>query len=361
MTTNVKLDSTWKNFLDSQGAQFDESGKIVTFGHTELERFLIKHGPVVTNLTHQALIKVSGSEAKTFLQAQLTSDINEVSADKAQFSAYCDPKGNVLTNFLVFIYKNDYYLSYDGSLRDTIFNRLKMFVLRSDVQLEEVSGSFIQIGFAGEFGDLDLQRRLEVKVKETFTTGMLTEESMQDILAVKVPGPYHKYSLFGPAEQMVEAWKNLRINSDVTNSYDWRLLDIAAGVPVVSSETSGEFVAQFINLDKFDAINFKKGCFPGQEIIARIHYRGKVTKRMLRLHLDEEMELNPGDTLTLKDPADKSHKLTVVAASADVMRGTLCLAVATLKSLEAVQGDLKMESGAAAVIEPMPYQVTEEE
>jgi len=361
MTTMATLDPVWSEFLSSQNAQIDESGKIVTFGHAELERFLIKNGPVVTSLTHQALIKVSGSEAKTFLQAQLTSDINEVSENKAQYSAYCDPQGNVLANFLVFIYKGDYYLNFDGSLTDTILKRLKMFVLRSDVQLEEVSDSLIQVGFASEFGDLDVQRRLETKIKEVFETNLITEEGMENVLVVKVPGPYHKYALFGPAEQMIEAWRNIRNNSDVTNNYDWNLLDIAAGIPKVTAETSGQFTAQFLNLDKFDAINFKKGCFPGQEIIARIHYRGKVTKRMLRLHLDEVMQLNPGDTLVLKDQTDKSHKLTIISSNPDIFSGTLCLAVATLKSLEAVEGDLSTESGQHAVFEPLPYKVTEEE
>lgn len=361
MATQATLDSVWLDFLKSQGAQFDDNDKITSFGQAELERFLIKHGPVVTSLTHQALLKVSGSEAKDFLQAQLTSDINEVTENKAQFSAYCDPKGNVLANFLVFIYKDCYYLSFDGSLSESISKRLSMFVLRSDVKIEEVSHELIHVGFAGEFGDLDVQRRLETKVKDVFETGMIALEELKDILVIKVPGPYHKYSLFGPAATMIEAWKNIRTNADVTNNYDWKLLDISAGVPTVTTETAGQFTAQFFNLDKFDAINFKKGCFPGQEIIARIHYRGKVTKRMLRVHADELLELNAGDNLVLKDENDKSFKFTVVSANPDVLNGTLCLAISTIKSLESAEGDLKTESGQGATIEPLPYKIMEEE
>ncbi|MDX1353224.1 MAG: tRNA-modifying protein YgfZ, partial [Thiomicrorhabdus sp.] len=174
-------------------------------------------------------------------------------------------------------------------------------------------------------------------------------------------GPYHKYALFGPAEQMITAWKKIRDNSDVTNNYDWKLLNIAAGVPEVTAETSGQFIAQFFNLDKFDAINFKKGCFPGQEIIARVHYRGKVTKRMLRIHINEEMTLQAGETLTLKDEADKSYKLTVISANPDVLNGTLCLAIATLKSLESAQGTLMTESAKEVSIEPLPYTITDED
>jgi len=202
---------------------------------------------------------------------------------------------------------------------------------------------------------------LSTKVKEVFESGMAELEGIEDVLVIKVPGPYHKYALFGPAEQMIQTWKKIRDNSDVTNNYDWKLLNIAAGVPEVTAATSAQFIAQFFNLDKFDAINFKKGCFPGQEIIARVHYRGKVTKRMLRIHLNEDLSLKAGETLTLKDEADKSYKLTVVSANPDILNGTLCLAIATLKSLESAQGNLLTESGKEVAVEPLPYTITDED
>ncbi|WP_319381469.1 folate-binding protein [Thiomicrorhabdus sp.] len=356
------LDSTWSNFLQSLNVQFDDSGKIVTFGHAELERFLIKNGPVMTSLTHQALLKVSGSDAFNFLQGQLTSDLKDVSETNAQFSAYCDPQGNVLVNFLVFQYQGAFYLSFDDSLKETIQKRLTMFVLRSDVTLEDVSGQLIHIGFAGEYGDLDMQRRLNTKLKNEFEAGMIDDEAMQDILAIKVPGPYHRYELFGPATQIIEAWNRLRGNCDLTNNYDWNLLNIAAGIPEVTAATSGKFTAQFLNLDKFNAINFKKGCFPGQEIIARIHYRGKVTKRMLRLHIEEDLQLNAGDELKLQDNNGKNHTLNVIQARPDIFSGVLCLAIGTLKSLGAAEGEhLKTENGSIVKIEPLPYSITDED
>ena len=354
--------AAWQNFLQQQGAQWDDNGLISTFGQAELERFLIKHGPVVTSLTHQALIKVTGSDAQSFLQGQLSSDITQVSDTQAQMSSYCDPKGNVLAVFIVFKYQGDFYLSFDASLAQSIEKRLQMFIMRSDVQLEDMRGTFAQVGFAGEFGDLDIQRRLNTKVKEVWEVGMVQQDEMQDIAVIKVPGPYHKYFLMGPAEQMIEAWTQLRANSDVTNNYDWQLLDIAAGVPQVNAQTSGEFTAQFLNLDKFEAINFKKGCFPGQEIIARLHYRGKVTKRMLRLRLAGESTLQSGDTLEAQDSNGKTHRFSVINQRPDIMgSGSLCLAIATIKSLEAVKGSLKDTQGNAIEIEPLPYRINDDE
>jgi len=355
-------DPIWTEFLTEQGAQFKDNNRITTFGHPEIERFLIKNGPVLTNLSHQALLKVSGSEAFKFLQGQLTSDISTVTETNAQLSAYCEPKGNVLVVFLIFKHNDDFYLSFDDSLKESMQKRLTMFVMRSDVKVTDVSNEMIHIGFAGEFGDLDIQRRLNTKVKTVYEAGSVEKEGMEDIFVVKVPGPYHKFDLFGPAEQMKKAWLKLRDNSDVTNTQDWNLLNIAAGVPEITAANSGQFIGQFINLDKLDAINFKKGCFPGQEIIARVHYRGKVTKRMFRIRIEELLELVSGDDLILQDNNGKKHTLSVISANPDIYNtNTLCLAVGTLKSIDAVEGDLMTQSGKPAILEPLPYSITDEE
>jgi len=360
-TTTAPWDPIWTEFLTEQGAQFTEDNRIRTFGHSEIERFLIKNGPVVTNLSHHALLKVTGSEAFKFLQGQLTSDLSTVVDNSAQLSAYCDPQGNVLVVFLIFKRDGDFYLSFDGSLKETIQKRLTMFVMRADVKITDVSHDMIHIGFAGEFGDLDIQRRLNTKVKAVYESGSVEEEGMERVYVVKVPGPYHKYDLFGPAEQMKQAWLKLRDNSDVTNTQDWNLLNIAAGIPEITAANTGKFIGQFLNLDKLDAINFKKGCFPGQEIIARVHYRGKVTKRMFRIRMEELLELQSGDDLVLLDNKGKKHTLSVINANPDVYSThTLCLAVGTLKSLDAVEGDLMTQTGKLAVLEPLPYSITDE-
>jgi hypothetical protein len=359
--THSKLDPEWLEFLTSQKAEFDSSGKIATFGQTELERFLIKNGPVLTSLTHQGLIKVSGTDAVSFLQGQLTTDINQITENHAQLSAYCDPKGQVLAIFLIFKYQENLYLSFNQSLKEAIIKRLSMFVMRSDVQLTDVSNQLIHIGFAGDFADLDIQRRLNTKIKCEYETTLIQEEGMETICAIKVPGPYHKYELFGPADQMKKVWKSLKSNADVTNSYDWNLLNIASGTPDITEQTSAQFLAQFLNLDKLNAINFQKGCFPGQEMIARVHYRGKVTKRMFRIRTEAVLNLKPGKILFLIDHEGKKYKLTVITANPNIFEGTLCLAIGTLKSLESIEGDLFTESGELAFIEPLPYSVTDDE
>ena len=354
------MNSEWKSFLQEQGASFNEFGIIEHFGNPELEHFLIKHGPVLSDLSYQALIKVSGEEAFTFLQGQFSNDLKDVTDEKGQLTAYCEPQGKVLALITVFKQDDAFYLSFDGSLKDSVVKRLTMFKLRAKVELEDVSDSLIQIGYAGEFADLDVQRALSTKIKDIYQVEKVSKEGLEGVIGIKLPGPYHRYSMFGDVDTIKQVWETLKGNSECVGRPDWSLLNIVSGQPEINANTTNEFVAQFLNLDKLEAINFKKGCFPGQEIIARMHYRGKATKRMVRLHISQPLTLTSGEELVLQDSAERSYKFTIVSIGQDIYEGSIALAVATLKPLESTQGNLKTADGAIATIEPMPYDLSEE-
>jgi folate-binding protein YgfZ len=349
------INNDWKSFLTAQQATLNEQGAITALQFPELERTILTHGPALTSLAHDALLKVSGEDALSFLNGQFTNDIKRVTEDQACYSAYCDPKGQVLAMLLIFKVADNYYLSFDGSLKDIIQKRLQMFIMRSKVTLTDVSQDWIKIGYAGQFADLEIQRRLDVKLKKVLNTAQAKDEGFPNLTLVKVPGPYHSYEIFAPVTTAQTAWDALKRNGEATNYLDWRLLKILAGIPSVNAQTSGQFIAQFLNLDKLDQINFKKGCYPGQEIIARLHYRSQPSKRMFRLKLAQSVDLQPGTELNLMDDNDKKHKFEVVAATADIFSGTQVLAVATVKSLEAAIGQLQSELTGLVTIEPHPY------
>ena len=353
---------SWQSFLEQQGARFDEQGHIRTFGEEELERVLVKHGPVMTALSGHALIRVTGEDAQAFLQKQLTNDIEEVSNKTAQFSAWCDPQGHVLALFLVFMYERDYYLLFDASLKDAILKRLRMFVLRDQVELIDRSDELAIVGYGGDFGNLDLQRALDVKLKETWGATLVPMEGLRKIKAIKLPGPYHRYVLVGPVDQMEQAWQRLLVNADKTSITGWWLMDIAAGIPVVTAAVSGRFIAQMLNLDKLNVINFKKGCFPGQEIIARLHFRATVPKRMLKFHIEgDPVQVAPGATFNVFDDKGKRIELENLCMLPDPLEGTLAQAVGQLKTLRQAQGTLKTEGGQTVIPQPLPYPVLDEE
>lgn len=359
------MHTTWQTFLQDQGATLGEQGQVISWGQPELERVMVKHGPVRASLAHQGLIQVSGEDAFTFLQSQLTNDLNEVSDTHAQLSALCDPKGQLLAIFNVFKHHQAWYLQLDASLVEPILKRLNMYKLRSQVELTDVSDQWIQIGFAGEFADLALQRALDTKIKTLFEVQPLaldstdqTTDSQAPCLGIKLPGPYHRYLLVAPPEQAIDIWRALEGSGEATNDQDWQLLDVVSGQPSVNQTTSGQWIAQFLNLDKLDAINFRKGCFPGQEVIARLHFRGKVAKRMVRVHLSHADPMPEiGETIKVFDQNNKSFKLTLVNLAPDIEAGLVCLAVTTLKPLETAQAPLVDAQGHTATIEPLPYEV----
>ncbi len=354
------MNTEWKSFLAEQGAQFNDENQIVTFGLPEIEHFLVKHGPIISDLSKQGLIKVNGEEAFDFLQGQFSNDLKEVNAQTAQLAAYCDPQGKVIALLTIFKIEEAYYLNFDESLKDIVFKRLSLFKMRAKVVLEEVSDSLLQIGYAGEFGDLDLQRDLSTKLKNIYQVEPIAEEVVKNVIAIKVPGPYHSYKLFGNLPEMKTVWQALKSNGEAIGEQDWSLLNIVSGQPTVNEATSGQFIAQFLNLDKLDAINFKKGCFPGQEVIARMHYRGKATKRMLRMHTEADTLLPAATELRLKDAANRNYKFSLIASAPDIYQGTVSLAIATVKSLETVKGDLTSEAGDIYTIEPLPYDLVED-
>lgn len=354
------MNADWKQYLSQAGAQFDKNNDITTFGLPEIEHFMVKHGPIVSDLSKQTLIKATGEEAFSFLQGQFSNDLKDVTESTAQLTAYCDPQGKVLALITVFKVTDAYYLSFDESLKETILKRLTMFKMMAKLELEEVSEQLLQIGYAGEFADLDLQRDFTLKTKEIYQVDTINSQDIKNVTVIKIPGPYHNYRLFGSIDAMKTIWKTLKSNGEAIGTLDWTLLNIVSGQPVINTQTSGQFIAQFINLDKIDAINFKKGCYPGQEIIARMHYRGKATKRMLRIHSPALQNFVAGDEIKLQDATDRNYKFTIISAAPEIYEGTIALAVTTLKALESVKGDLKNENGDMFTIEPMPYDLTEE-
>jgi folate-binding protein YgfZ len=353
------MNTSWQQFLTSQGAKFDEKNDIKTFGQPDLEHFMVKHGPIVSDLSKQALIKVTGEESFNFLQGQLSNDLKNITKNQAQLSAYCEPQGKVLALITVFKINGAFYLSFDETLKETILKRLTMFKMMAKVELEEVSKQLIQIGYAGEFADLDLQRDFTIKTKEIYQANTIESKEINDVTVIKVAGPYHNYRLFGSPSQMETVWQTLRSNGEAVGSADWSVLNIIAAQPTLNDKTSGQFIAQFINLDKIDAINFKKGCYPGQEIIARMHYRGKASKRMLRIYSKANIELKAGNEIKLQDEGNRNYKFIIINSAAEIYEGTVFLAVTTIKALENLTGDLKNEHGDIFSIEPMPYDLTE--
>ena len=210
------------------------------------------------NLTKRALIKVSGTDAEEFLQNQFSNDISKLQNSQIQINAYCQHQGKIIALFWVMRSNNGFLLSFPDNLLEKVISRLQMFVIMSDVLIENVSEEFSQIGLIDE------------KVKGSY----LINERMSLLIT-------------SSKEQIVN-------NSTIFD--EWTKTSIDSQLPEVFLSTSEMFVPQMLNLDIDEVgVNFSKGCYPGQEVVARLHYLGEAKRRLFAFQSDFGVQI--GDNL----------------------------------------------------------------
>ena len=210
------------------------------------------------HLKNRALIKVSGSDAETFLQGQLSNDISKLDALSVQLNAYCQHQGKILALFWVTKNEDSFLLSFPSDLLEVIQPRLQMFVIMSDVVIEDVTKEHIQIGSI--------------------------DESSKEALVIN-----DKLSLIITDKKDIN-----QFNMEPTEYWDMTCVD--SSLPEIFSITSEKLVPQMLNLDIDEfGVNFSKGCYPGQEVVARLHYLGSAKRRLFAFELDSEV--NIGDSL----------------------------------------------------------------
>jgi len=216
-------------------------------------------------LNRYGLLTVAGADARDFLHAQLTNDIANLPPDRAALAGWCTAKGRLLASFLVVPSKDGFLLQLARDLAPAVAKRLSMFIFRSKVRIADESDAWTQSGI----WDADL------------SVGGVAWEG--DTVTVKIA-----------ERRFLKIGKSLSENCKASEDA-WTLQEIRAGRPLISAATQDRFVPQMVNFEELGAINFQKGCYPGQEIVARAQYRGQVKRRMTRVELPKGVELKPGE------------------------------------------------------------------
>ena len=240
-------------------------------------------------LDHVSLIEVQGEDHIEFLQGQLTQDIKLLTKKQAKFAGYCNPKGRILAFFLAYGYHNAIHIQIDKSVEESILKRLKMYVLRSKVSIQSLSDQFTQIGFIG----LEALTKINIDPPQNF----LEITASHDVIIMRISKDTERYQLIGK-KLAVDAFIKLALSEYIPMSIDeWNNASILDGMPEIFPSTQEAFIPQSLNMDLIDGVNFKKGCYTGQEIVARTHYLGKVKRRMYRVSLESQVNLIPGDLI----------------------------------------------------------------
>ena len=211
---------------------------------------------MITQLKNRNLLSVTGSDAQSFLQGQFSNDIDGLEEGTVQLNAYCQHQGKIIALIWVMKQADDFYLSFASDLAEIVTKRLTMFKMMSDVTITDVSDELIQLGV----------------VNQEFDGAFKLNDRQSVALVESVDGVE-----FG-------------------NESEWELACITNGIAEVELKTSEKFVPQLLNLDIDEVgVNFTKGCYPGQEVVARLHYLGKSKRRMRQFEC--EGEVNVGDEL----------------------------------------------------------------
>ena len=217
-------------------------------------------------LPHLAILDVTGDDAQNFLQNQVPSDIRLLNPERAQISGWCTAKGRLLTTFVIWPISGGYRLVLAADVRDSIAKRLRMYVLRLKVQIAiSDDGVCGLLNPADALGDLTLP----VSDWQVATSNGLTAVRLDTRRCLVTASTVAMNALAAPPS--------------TGTPEDWRRTDIEQGFPLVTQATSEHYVPQMVNLDKLGGVSFKKGCYPGQEIVARTHYLGKIKRHLYRV------------------------------------------------------------------------------
>lgn len=323
------MNSLWKTFLESRSARIDNENR-VSFPHAPVEADC-----ALTALSPLGLIAISGPEAAAFLQGQVTNDVTRLSPALSQFGSHCSPKGRMLASFRAFRQDDTIYLQLPRALVDTLMGRLRMYLLRAKATIEDASDRLAAIAIAGDCAASLSAPRLD---------GLPTEENGMtrggDLIAIRIPGPTPGLQILGPPAAMEAAWTDLAKTATVVNSDYWSLLNIRAGIPTVYRQTSDAFVPQMTNLQLVGGVSFKKGCYTGQEVVARMRYLGKLKRRMYLARVRAETPPAPGDALYT--PGSRSEQATGQVVEACINAGGDCELLAVVEIQAAEQGETRL-------------------
>ena len=232
------------------------------------------------HLDHFSIISISGADSTEFIQGQMTQDISAIGDDEARMTAILNPQGRVMSTALIMHWDDSIILVLSKDTVDDLIVWLSRFILRSKVTVSRLEAHIYGLNqnLANiESDSLDLE-------KEIFCLRSIETDAERTLLITKSLHDFSKSSI------------------TTMSSRNWQLADIQAGIPTIYKENIAKFIPQMINLDLINGISFNKGCYTGQEIVARVQHRGKIKRRMFHISTQQSnTEIRPGTPVLLGD------------------------------------------------------------
>lgn len=307
--------------------------------------FLMSDSAFFCPLTHEGVIAVRGADAAKFLQGQLTCNINYLTPDSSRLGARCTPKGRMLSSFRIVSIDEGFALVMAHELIETQLADLKKYAVFFKAQLTDDSAQWARFGVVGAETLLtDLGLTLAA------TAGAVAHAGHYRAIRLSAD----RYEIWTPAEQAASLETTLRAQLAEATLNAWWLAQIREGIGQVFGATRELFIPQMLNLQSLGGVSFKKGCYTGQEIVARMQYLGKLKRRLYRLKLDSNDVPAPGKELF--SPVHGSAVGEVVLA-APAEQGVELLAVLQDNAVEDGRIYCSSLEGAALTLLTLPYSV----
>jgi len=283
-----------------------------------------------------SLLRISGKDATEFLHNQLTSAISQMSDGAGGSTAWCNPKGRVITTSVIYHLGDAFFLLLPAVLQERVAKRLQMFVLRADVTITDFTAGRSLLGVRGRAGAIP-------EVEQEFSIHELNQR-----LHLFLPDKHgeSRCLIVDQTTALQALWPELAQVTPPVDSRCWDRLDMEAGLPWLNEATSEQLMPQELNLDETGGLSFDKGCYPGQEIIARVRYRGQVKRRLYLARC--EADTTPQYGATLRDTGGKNAGILINAVP-DAGKGYLVQAVIDTASLNA--GGIRIEESQTLDIE----------
>ena len=259
-------------------------------GVPESDFAALREGTVLCDLSHLGLIQATGEDAAAFLHGQFCNDVLALSESNVQWNGWCSPKGRLLVTLLAWPSEHGLFLMLPRSLQPAIQKRLQMFVLRAKVKLSDESDTWVRFGVAGPTAESLLRD----------VAGTVPEKTMSSVhvdIGRIIKLAANRYVVIARPDNAELLWHQLAGKAVLVGAPIWDWLSIQEGIITVLPETQDAFVPQMANFELVGGVSFKKGCYPGQEIVARTQYRGILKRRMALAHIDITTSPIPGEKL----------------------------------------------------------------
>lgn len=340
-------DNNWQNRLEQLGGRFS--------GHTFLGLDAVNKtssGDTMTILSHESITSVSGPDTVRFLQGQLTCNINSLSTDQLTLGASCTPKGRMVANFRALNHDNRLLLTMPAATTDSQHDALKThlgkYIVFYKAEIHDVSNEWLRIGIFGDSCESTLSHLATLPEPNHCHDG-------DGYLLLRLPGVMPRYELWLHPTAIDTWWQRLIERFTIKPTLAWQQEDIKEGIAWVTAPIREHYIPQHLNWQILEGVSFKKGCYTGQEIVARMQYLGKLKSRLYRLTGILPELPTPGTRLCLSSTGKNVGEI-ISAIQTDNGESTELLAV--LRS-DAVNETLYIEAHPSQhlSVTTLPYEV----